>query len=330
MAGVSRLESLPVELLRKIALPARTTVDDCLFPDWTVYSHLRAASRALCDALPLDVLIDTWMRQAKYSTSKQAESDEDRRRVAMLAIDEECWDEAAKDARSAVEEDFLRVLRTGNWPLYKRFASAGLYELRPAGECGETIGCDPQLRASIESGSLTFVQNLIAEWQYDPITVGRPLVCKGGENLSVLILCTGVHVALFEGHMDIVNFLFEAWKETSTSWPSRNSAESIAFRAAGAGNLEIVRCLADNNVRLTTLSSYLEDSPLYVAAAAGHKEVVKLILDRAPDAKIDDALAGAEAGGHSDIKEMCMTRKKVVDAVPFTLRHSAMAKVIVF
>ncbi|KAJ3148925.1 hypothetical protein HDU89_004507 [Geranomyces variabilis] len=294
MAG-SRLESLPVELIRKIALPARTTVDDCLFPDWTVYSHLRAASRALCDALPLDVLIDTWMRQARYSTSKQAESDEDRRRVAMLAIDEECWDEAAKDARSAVEEDFLRVLRTGNWALYKRFASAGLYELRPAGECGETIGCGPQLWASIKSGSLTFVQ---------------PLVCKGGENLSVPILCTGVHVALIEGHMDIANFLFEAWKETSTSWPSRNSPESVAFRAAGAGNLEIVRCLADNNVRLTTLSSYLEDSPLYVAAAAGHKDVVKLILDRAPDAKIEDALAGAEAGGHSDIKEMCMTRKR--------------------
>ncbi|KAI8586464.1 hypothetical protein BDZ88DRAFT_428965 [Geranomyces variabilis] len=208
----------------------------------------------------------------------------------MLAIDEECWDEAAKDARSAVEEDFLRVLRTGNWALYKRFASAGLYELRPAPECGETIGCDPQLRASIESGSLSFVQNLIAEWQNVPITVGRPLVCKG--------------------QMDIANSLFEAWKETSTSWPSRNSAEAIALRAAKAGNLEIVRCLADNNVRLTTFRTHPENSPLYVAAAAGHEEIVKLILDRVPDAKIGDALAGAEAGGHSDIKEMCMTRKR--------------------
>ncbi|KAJ3150543.1 hypothetical protein HDU89_002949 [Geranomyces variabilis] len=209
---------------------------------------------------------------------------------------------------SAVAQAALgRVLRTGDLALYRQFVDAGLYNLRAGSEnSNQRFNKVKLVIAAIDSGSLSFVQEEQS---------GASRGCDGPTR-ALLILPAGlfldlysnaVAIALKRCHVEIALYLFEIPHHSSKPLDEA-SALKLTAAAAEAGCIEIVQWFADNGFEMFSRKWRLNSSPIYLAAAARHKEIVKVLLDCGqPGVKLEHALKGAQDGGHADIEEMCKT-----------------------
>ncbi|KAJ3011071.1 hypothetical protein HKX48_007044 [Thoreauomyces humboldtii] len=189
MSGCT-IHDLPVEILRKVALPvtalAGNTLTSRLYPDWSIFSRLRRTSKTFSTKLPLQLLVDRFVHHVAYLATSQGLTDFeqydrefDAATAAATAGDDgdeyehddethscpgsqcDLWwgpeiPRAPNPIGDTAQESLKRMLMTGNKALYERFVKAGLHELRirVTGEYVQTFSCTTLLRAAASSDSL--------------------------------------------------------------------------------------------------------------------------------------------------------------------------------
>ncbi|KAF5895516.1 serine/threonine-protein phosphatase 6 regulatory ankyrin repeat subunit B-like, partial [Clarias magur] len=124
---------------------------------------------------------------------------------------------------------------------------------------------------------------------------------------------TPLHLAAENDHSDIVK-LFLHHKPELATMPNMEGATCINI-AAAKGSLTVIRELLKlSQEDATTLNNKANGScPLHLAAAAGHTEVVKALLEAGASAEEEDlegmtAVHLAARNGHTDILELLKTR----------------------
>ena len=111
--------------------------------------------------------------------------------------------------------------------------------------------------------------------------------------------------------------------------------DSPLLLAAKAGHLEIVDHLLDRGARVNERCRYYQGMPLYWACRHGHLEVVKLLVERGADPSLSDGaketpLFAASMAGHVEVVAFLVAQKATcLDAVD-NLRQTSLYRATVY
>lgn len=123
---------------------------------------------------------------------------------------------------------------------------------------------------------------------------------------------TALMLAAFEGHSSVVESLLKTGAKVDLPGPFNRTA--LMFAASGT-SAETVEALLKAGANVNAKDSHENWTPLMIAAAEGHMNVVRTILDRNPDVELrevdgENAYDFAVQGNHTDVAELIKSRMK--------------------
>lgn len=128
--------------------------------------------------------------------------------------------------------------------------------------------------------------------------------------------CTPLHLAVWEGHADVVRLLLNRGADTEVQ---HEELSPPLHRTAGTGRTLMVRLLLEGKADFERRNVH-GFTPLHCAARNGHAESASLLIDRGADIEAKDAtdstpLHWAVAQGHMDTVRLLLKRGAHVQAL---------------
>jgi uncharacterized protein len=123
---------------------------------------------------------------------------------------------------------------------------------------------------------------------------------------------TALMLAAYEGHSTVVESLLKSGATVDLPGPFNRTALMLAASGTSAETVEV---LLKAGANVNAKDSHENWTPLMIAAAEGHMDVVRAILDRNPDLEFrevdgENAYDFAVQGKHADVAELIKSRMK--------------------
>ena len=159
------------------------------------------------------------------------------------------------------------------------------------------------------SGQLDMVRLLLdhgADFHYRATYIWRvrevPLF---GPVIDTAIGVGALHLAIDQGHTEVVRFLLEHWMWEYGADSRGDHGMSTLMYAAAAGDIEMARLMLENGAPVNDQTD-VGTTALMFAAAEGHVEMVRFLVENGADIHIQNghnytALSLAEERGHQEV-----------------------------
>jgi ankyrin repeat protein len=155
-----------------------------------------------------------------------------------------------------------------------------------------SVGSDARWGSHLSTSSLA-IQSFNDD---DDLNKFYPLDLPGGDAYTLLILASG------NGHSDAVGRLLD-WGEVDVDKPSRGRRQTALFLASQNGHADCVRLLLNSGAD-TKLRDTNGFGPLYIASLTGQLECVQLLLLHDAVAEQEDMLVAAANGHRAVVRQL--------------------------